>query len=75
MLVCIVMFKPEATNDQIADYLNHAQENGAKVKYYYASIKGVALETDSCEASFISDPIVASVEPDGPVTTSSKFRF
>ncbi|CAE6506351.1 unnamed protein product [Rhizoctonia solani] len=68
MTVCIVMFTESATNEQIADYLNHIQENGATVKYYYEAIKGVAFETDSCEASFINDPIVAIVEPDGTGT-------
>ncbi|KAJ1306236.1 hypothetical protein OPQ81_010942 [Rhizoctonia solani] len=73
MKVCIVMFKSSATNDEIADYLNHVQENGATVKYYYEAIKGVALETESCQASFVNDPVVESVEPDGTVSTS-RFR-
>ncbi|CAE6412145.1 unnamed protein product [Rhizoctonia solani] len=75
MAICIVMFKSDTTKDQMADYLNHVQENGATIKHFYESIKGVALEMDSCEASFVKDPIVESIEPDGTVSTSSKFRF
>ncbi|CAE6504596.1 unnamed protein product [Rhizoctonia solani] len=71
--VCIVMFKESATKDEIADYLNHVQEMGATIKHVYESIGGVALEMTSCQASFVNDPIVASVEPDAPVSTA-RFR-
>ncbi|KAG8691029.1 hypothetical protein FRC11_007357 [Ceratobasidium sp. 423] len=67
------MFKESATKSEMADYLNHVQESGTTVKYYYESIKGAALETDSCEASFINDPTVESIEPDGTMSTS-RFR-
>jgi len=65
-----VVFKDNATPEQIKKYTQEINENGGKVTQEYGILKGFAAHIpESFLCNLQGDDLIKYIEPDGVVTT------